>query len=498
MHKFARLLILFILFTQVVLAQDKKGKELDAFIKKGMADWQIPGLAVTVVKDGEPVFTKVYGVRDQDKAVKVDEHTIFSMASTTKAIVAMAICMLVDEGKVKWTDKVTDHVPYFRLSDPYITQEATVKDLLTHNLGIGNADMLWVGDDISAEETIKRLQYAPITYSLRSNYIYQNIMYAVAGEVIQSASGMSWNEFVKARLLDPLEMKDTKLISKDVMAVENRVSAHLESEGKRVVVPTTFSDAIGPAGMIWSSIHDINNYLKFIQQNGVYQGDTLIKIETFNYLFTPQSLIPQSSFYPTTQLTKPHWTSYGLGWFQHDYKGEKVDFHTGSLAGLIAINGQLRDHNLSVYVFGNMDHAELRHAIMYKTFDLYALGGTRDWHKEIFDLYDGFKTTAESKAKEVKESRVKGTKPTLALEGYVGTYHHDMYGQITITQEGDHLYLNLNDKRKGLFEHWHYNTFSYSGELPVVFSDTKINFDINADGKVSDLHLWGYLFSRAE
>ncbi|MEQ9166372.1 MAG: serine hydrolase domain-containing protein, partial [Fulvivirga sp.] len=272
MNRSLRIITIILLCAVAAQAQDKKAKELDAFIKRGITDWQIPGLAVTVVKDGQAVFTKTYGVRNQDDGTKVDEHTLFSMASTTKAMVAMAMAMLVDEGKISWTDKVTDHVPYFKLSDPYITADATVKDLLTHNLGLGNADLIWYGIELDAEETIKRMRHAPIAYPLRGGYTYQNIMYAVAGEVIKAASGVEWHDFVKTRILDPLGMKDTKLVSKDVKAVDNRVTPHLlNDEDKRITFPTTFGDGIGPAGMIWSSISDVNKYLKFIQQKGVNQ-----------------------------------------------------------------------------------------------------------------------------------------------------------------------------------------------------------------------------------
>ena len=169
-------LVILLILTLSSTAQDKKSKELDKFIAAGMADWQIPGLAVTVVQDGKTLFTKVYGVKNQNKADKVDENTIFCMASTTKAVVAIAMAMLVDEGKIKWTDKVIDHVPYFQLADAHVTREATVKDLLTHNLGLGNADLLWFGDDLDAQETINRMKYSPAAYSLRSSFIYQNIM----------------------------------------------------------------------------------------------------------------------------------------------------------------------------------------------------------------------------------------------------------------------------------------------------------------------------------
>lgn len=493
------LLVIFALSITPLFGQSqvKKNKELDEFIQQGMKDWNIPGLAVTVVQDGKTLMTKTYGVKDQNSGDRVDENTIFSMASTTKAVVAMALGILVDDGKLNWDDKVIDHLPYFKLTDPYVTQEATVKDLLTHNLGLGNADFLWFGDKLNAEETIDRMKHAPMAYSTRSSFIYQNIMYAVAGEVIKAVSGKAWNEFIQQRILNPLEMSSTKLLSEDVLATDNKVTPHNDFDGKRLAIPYTFSDGIGPAGMIWSSISDINNYLKFILQNGVYKQDTILSTQTFDYLFKPHALIPINSFYPTARLTQPNWTSYGLGWFQHDYKGEKVDFHTGSLPGLIALVGQLRSKNLAVYVFANMDHAELRHAIMYKVFDLYALGGERDWQSDVFELYDGFKQAGKASDSTFRAERVQNTSTTLPLEVYSGDYVHEMYGTINITVKNDKLIFNQNDVLKGTFEHWHYNTFiGVSEKVYDLLVDSIINFEIDSDGNAYKIDMFGYDFIR--
>ncbi|MDX1628568.1 MAG: serine hydrolase, partial [Fulvivirga sp.] len=428
----------------------------------------------------------------------VDQQTLFCMASTTKAVVALGLAMLVDEGKLSWQDRVIDHVPYFQLSDPYVTKEARVKDLLTHNLGLGNADLLWAANELSTAETIKRMQHAPMAYSMRGNYIYQNIMYAVAGEVIQAVSGKPWDIYLRQKVFKPLGMEHTVTRAQQVKEARNKTTPHNTFDERMITLPYVFSDAIGPAGMIWSSIEDMTKYLQFLTQGGVYEGDTLISSATFNYLFEPHALIPESRFYPTTKLTNPHWTSYGLGWFQHDYKGVKVDFHTGSLPGLIAINGQLRDQELAVYVFGNMDHAELRHAIMYKVFDLYALGGDRDWHQEIFALYQGFKEQQVKQLAKDEESRVGGTAPSVPLEAYTGKFRHPMYGDVVISLSDGKLQLSNNNKLIVALNHWHYNTFKTEQLLPFLIYPADVHFSIGRDGEVASLNFLGASYDRIE
>jgi CubicO group peptidase (beta-lactamase class C family) len=480
-------------------AQKSQEKKLDAMIVQGMKDWKVPGLAAIVVKDGEVAFQKTYGVKNLKTKEAVDENTLFNMASTTKAIVAIAMGMLVDDGKVNWDDKVTDYVPYFKLSDSYITADARVQDLLTHNLGIGNADALWTLDSLSTKETIKRFQFAKSTYPLRGGFTYQNIMYAVAGEVIAAASGKPWNEFVQERIFNPLEMTRTQAIAADIFKAGNYVTPYLnDSEDGMVKVDYGFSDQIGPAGMICSTAHDISNYLTFLVNDGVYKSNTLLQPKTFKKLFEPHSFLGPTGTYPTNALSKPNWNTYGLGWFQQDYQGHKLDFHTGSLFGLVSIAGVMHDKDIAVYVFANLDHAELRHAILYKAMDLFAFNdNSRDWHTEVFNLYEGFKKERIENAKKDKAKRVANTKPSPSLKEYEGTYHNDMLGTATITISNNNLDINFNNFITYSAEHWHYNTF-ITNKDPRFYEKSKVNFDLNEAGKISQFKIIGEKFTKQD
>ncbi|WP_339657451.1 serine hydrolase [uncultured Maribacter sp.] len=481
-----------------VSAQQKTpNKKLDAMIVQGMKDWKVPGLATIVVKDGEVVFQKAYGVKNLKTKEAVDENTLFNMASTTKAIVAIAMGMLVDDGKLNWDDKVTDHVPYFKLSDVYISADARVKDLLTHNLGIGNADALWTLDSLSTKETIQRFQFAEKTYPLRGGFTYQNIMYAVAGEVIAAASGKPWNEFVQQRIFNPLEMTRTQAIAANIFKAGNYVTPYLnDMEEGLIEVDYGFSDQIGPAGMICSTAHDMGNYLTFLVNDGVFKSDTLLQPKTFKKLFEPHSFLGTTGTYPTNALTKPNWNTYGLGWFQQDYKGHKLDFHTGSLFGLIALAGIIHDKDLAVYVFANLDHAELRHAIMYKTMDLFAFNDDgRDWHTEVFNLYQGFKKEGIEKVKKDEAERVKNTKPSLPLLDYEGTYKNKMLGSVQVALLNGKLQINFNEFITYSAEHWHYDTF-ITNKDPRFYKKLKVNFDLNEAGKSSRLNIMGEVFIK--
>ena len=375
-------------FTVSGQTNSKKVTELDAYIQKGIELWKPPGLAVTVVKDGEIIFKKGYGVTTIGTDKAVDENTLFGCMSTTKAFVAAGLAMLVDDGKLNWDDKVVKYLPDFKLKDSYITNEITIRDLLTHRTGIGNLDFLWGTFKFSSDRILASLSDVDKVYSLRSSFIYQNIMYLAAGKVIEAISGQTWGDFLGERIYKPLGMNDTYPLLELITSKSNKADAHNYVNGSIEKINQMSADEIGPAGSMWSTINDIGKWVQFLLNKGKVGNETLITKTNFDELFKPQQIVPSSEFYPTQQVTKPHWMTYGLGWFQHDYRGEMVQFHTGSLAGMVAIVGMIPDENIGVYVMGNLDHVELRHAIMYATFDLFMDGKiTRDWSKELYGIY---------------------------------------------------------------------------------------------------------------
>jgi CubicO group peptidase (beta-lactamase class C family) len=488
---------------------------LDAYTANAVRDWQVPGLAIAVVKDGRLVFAGGYGVRELGRPAPADTQTLFAIGSTTKAMTAAALAMLVDEGKVRWDDPVTRYIATFQTTDPYVTRETTVRDLLTHRAGLGNADFLWYESDIPAAEVRRRVRFVRPAYSLRSSFIYQNIMYAVAGDVVEAASGMPWEEFVRRRIFTPLGMTRTVATLREAQARENVASPHDRVDGTIRVIRNASVDQVAPAGSIWSSVADMAKWMRFMLDSArTDDGRRLLAPTTWAELLKPQTIVTAQGFYPTARLTRPHWTTYALGWFQHDYNGRAVSFHTGSIDGMVAIVGLIPDERLGVSVLANLDHAEVRHALMYTVFDLWALdagggqrargtheGGSggpvgRDWSAELLKLYAGIRAQSDSARMRQEAQRVAGTRPTLPLERYVGTYVDSLYGAATVTHERGQLVLRRG-ARTAVLEHWHYDTFrarwanAWQGTSPATFV-------LGPRGTPDRLEMGGAVFRRSE
>ena len=281
----------------------------------------------------------------------------------------------------------------------------------------------------------------------------------IAGEVIRNVSGKSWQDFMKINILDKIGLECTKTWSKDIFNYGNYTYPHQIDYDEGIVnVPFTISDQIGAAGMMWSCADDMEKYLHFLLNKTQILGENILKEETFNYLFKPH-IIVGDSFYPTAELTNPDWKTYGLGWYQHDYRGEKIDFHTGSLQGLVAIIGLIRDKNIGIHVFANLDHAELRHAIMYKVMDLFLFNDdSRDWNKEVFDLYYEMDLKYKDAYLNKFKDRDTNSKMSLRLEDYEGEYISDMYGRIIIKKDDEKMTLDINNGIKFFdLDWWEYD-----------------------------------------
>lgn len=445
----------------VAQAARDPARELDQYVAKAVRDWNVAGFAVAVVHEGRVVFAKGYGVREVGRPEPVDTATIFAIASTTKAITGAALGMLVDEGKVRWDDPVTKHLPGFQLYDPYATREVTVRDLMTHRAGLPNADFLWTGGDNSREEAIRRLRFLPPSYSFRAGYVYHNVMVSAAGEVVEAASGMSWDDFVTTRIFQPLGMTRSVTTLAASQSRENRAAPHWPRNDSLFVIKNSMADGIGPAGSAWSSVSDMAKWVRFLLDTGKVDGRRLLQPGTWAELFRPVTMLgpvtPNAA--PQVRMSNPHFRTYALGWFQQDYQGRQVDFHTGSLNGMIAINGLIREEGLGVYVLGNTDHAELRHAIMFKTFDLFLGLPTRDWSGEMLALYRADEARDDSTARRAEARRVQGTSPSLPLDRYAGTFADSLYGRVTVTFEEGVLRLRTSSTQVATLEHWHFDTF---------------------------------------
>ena len=358
----------------------------DRYVAQAVRDWHVTGLAIAVVKDDSVVLARGYGVLDVRKPGAINEHTRFAIGSTTKAMTSAAIGMLVDEGKLRFDDRVIDYLPDFRLYDPYATRETTIRDLLTHRTGLPGTDLMWARPGFTMPDMIKRLRYVKPATSFRSTMEYQNVTYAVAGALVEKVSGVSWDAFVRTRILTPLGMNETELLVANIVGKSNVAAPHAAVGDSARVVPIRTTDAIAPAGSVWSSVSDMSKWMRFILDSGRVGSKRLLTPATFTELVTPQIRAPME-LYPALSVSRPHAFSYGLGWFVQDYHGATVWMHTGSIDGMSAIIGLLPDQRTGVYVLANIDHAELRHALMYQAFDLYSGNPPRDWSAELHALF---------------------------------------------------------------------------------------------------------------
>ncbi len=478
------------LFTISLYGQSttEKINAFDQYVQEAKEKWKIPGLAISIIKDGDLIFSKGYGEPKIGSKTVVDEYTLFGIASTTKAMTAVGMGILVDRGLVKWEDRVIDHLPEFQLQDPYATKEIRIKDLFTHNTGLGNADFLWAYNDFAEKEIAMNMRHAPMSYPLRGGYTYQNIMYLFAGMVIEKISGRNWSRFMKEELWVPIGMENTFPYLKEATKNKNISFPHHYVNGKIEPIGEMNADAIGPAGSVWSCVNDMAKWVSFMLDSTKINGERLLKAETYAELLKPQVIIPPDQFYPTIQLTQPTWTTYGLGWFQHDYYGQTVHFHTGSLAGRVAIIGLLPSENLGFYFLGNLDHAELRHALMYKAFDTFgSLSSNRDWSEEMYNFYDKINQEEDAKKKRFFLKREKGTQPSKPIPAYLGTYNDPFYGEATVVLLDNKLILKLSAQLIFELEHWHYDTFLATNPKQPWSFPGLVQFKLNQDGGINGL-----------
>lgn len=476
-------------------AQQFDADDFDEYVRQAVEEWEVPGLAVAVIHGDEVLFARGYGVRDLDAPGAVDERTLFAIGSTTKAMTAAALAMLADDGVLTLDDPVTDHLPWFALHDAYANRDVRVRDLLTHNAGLGNADFLWYEQDRSTEEIVKALRWVEPAYPLRAGFIYQNIMYAAAGEVIEAASGLSWSDFIRSRILEPLEMDGTVTTLEETLALENVAQPHYTIDGVVERIENASVDPVAAAGSIWSSVQDMSKWMAFLLAGGTTpDGDRLISEARFGELFEPHSFVGLDFFYPTARLTRPRWRTYGLGWFQADYEGRPVDFHTGSIDGMVAIAGMIRGEQVGVYVLGNRDHAEVRHALMYRVFDLFDDEQPRDWSRELQTLYGEIEEAGREAAEAARARRVADTEPSLSLGQYAGVYHDPLFGRVEVTLRDGALRLSYG-RLQGPLDHWHFDTFQVAWETRWR-GGAPVRFEIGAAGTIDALFLGASRFAR--
>lgn len=491
------LLLIFVAFPALVFAQttDLQSKlvEIDAYAQKAQADWQVPGFSIAIVKDDKVVFAKGYGVRELGKPEKVDENTLFAIASNSKAFTTASLAILIDEGKIKsWNDKVSQYYPQFQMSDPYITREMTIRDLVSHRSGLDtfSGDLLWYETTYTADEILSRVRYLKPKTSFRSAFGYQNLMFITAGKVIERVSGKTWAQFVKERILTPLGMTRTTTSVRDLK--DNFAMPHNEHTGKLTAFPNAVIDNAWGAAGLNSSAADVAKWLRLQLGHGKFEGKQIFSERQTAEMWAQNIFMPVVPF-PTKEMPTQIFSGYGLGWFLNDYRGRRVVSHGGGLDGMISQTAMMPTENLGLVVLTNSETG-VNTIMQNKIFDVFLdVSPKRDWSAERLERVKQIKTREAEADKKLAESRIPNTKPTLALSGYAGKYSSQMYGDATVTEENGHLVLRLVPAPHFVadLEHWHYDTFKIKWRDTVVYDFPQgfVTFTINRNGQTDELKI---------
>ncbi len=461
---------------------------LPEFMERGMRDWGIPGMAVAVVKDGKIDYSRGFGVRKLGGGEAVDEHTIFGMASLTKAMTAAALGMMVDEGKLQWDDRVRDHLPWFTLSDPWVSEHVTVRDLLSHRVGIGRltGNRLRFMPDRDPETIMSHVRHMPFEQSFRSGYVYSNVMYMVAGQVLEAVSGVPWDVFIRERIFEPLDMRNASTSITQLTDTCNAAWPHQEIRGEVQIIPRRNFDNVGPSASVNASVYEMAKWMKMQLGDPGKFGDQRIVSEE-SVLETHQ---PVQVFRSDDPLTSPL-TGYGMGWGLQNYEGYRVSRHSGATDGMTTLLVLVPEQNLGVLVASNL-FCNFRPAVANYILDAYlGIEREKDWHQHYFDQYLTEKEKALKRRQAIEDARKPDAPASLPLNGYTGLYRHEVYDNAEIYEgEDGQLVMQLwdDDEMIADLEHWHFDTFRAHWRNPSM-REKFITFDLDAKGEVSKLNV---------
>lgn len=456
-----------------------RGLDIDRLVARTMAAYDVPGIAVGVVKDGKLVFAKGYGVRERGKPDKVDPDTLFGIASNSKAFTTAALAMLVDEGKLHWDDKVIDYLPDFRLYDPYVTREFTVRDLLTHRsgLGLGAGDLLFLPQtDFTVKDVMKAIRHLKPVAGFRSEFAYDNNLYIVAGELIPAITGMSWDDFVTRRILAPLGMTACAANQDRIADGHNQASPHAPVEGRVVPIKPDDTRMGAAAGGMQCNVRGLANWQALQLGRGTTPaGVRLFSAERSDDMWSAQTVIAPNR--KRAALTQTHFGAYGLGWFLEDYRGYQRVSHSGGLDGMVTYQTLLPEQNLGVIVLTNQQEGAAFQAIALQILDAYLGAPHRDWVQTFVELSaERQKEHADSDARRVPTAAPGVDLAKLDLEPFVGVFRDAWRGEATVAHGPQGLILTFS------------HTTDLVGDLtalrPGLFVARWRNRSLNADAYV--------------
>jgi CubicO group peptidase (beta-lactamase class C family) len=458
----------------------------DAYVQRVMRQWQVPGLAVAIVKDGQVVLSRGYGVRELGKPDPVDGGTLFDIGSNTKAFTAAALGTLVAEGKLDWDARVVDYVKPFRLSSPYVTESLTLRDLLTHRSGYCDPDMWYTSDD---SNVVARLRYQQPDFGFRAAFCYNNMLYLTASRFIPAVTGATWNRYVAERLFTPLRMDRTVTTEAEVAAASDVAMPHGLVDDTVAVIHRYWPhnmDIASPVGGINSSADDMSHWLVMLLADGRYHGQTVLDSSVVRAMETPQMLIQAGSGVGREiRAWVPGGTfyTYGLGLFVQDYAGHTLIWHAGDIDGMASAVALLPDLHLGVAVLSNMNQNDARFGIVQRVLQSYLGGPPGNVSDTLYAMMQQARAAGDSADAALTATHTPGATVPLPLAAYAGFYRDDYDGAARVTLEHGGLVLRLgNPDFTGDLAYWHDETFRVTWRYHF-YGTAYVTFDVSALGR---------------
>lgn len=480
------------LFGQVITSA-----QIDALAERTLRIFDVPGVAVAVIKDGKMVHARGYGVRSLKTQQKVDANTLFGIASISKAFTTASLGILIDEGKLNWDDKVRDYIPEFHMYNPYVTEEFTIRDLLTHRsgLGLGAGDLMFWPDssDFKVSDIIHGMRYLKPVSGFRTKYDYDNLLYIIAGEVVSRVSGKSWEAFVEERILQPLEMKQSAASWYRLKSTDNVIDAHFTVNGKVAVIKRDMNTVFGGAAGIYSSIDDLGKWALLHLNHGKYGeglGKQLFTEKVHEEMWKPQTIQNVNTLPPYNQ----HFAAYGLGWGLTDVKGYKQISHTGGLAGMVTQLTLIPELNLAIIVLTNQQEGAAFSAITNTIKDSYLGIPATDRVKQYSDLVKTRKAEADKILADVSAAIAEAQKASGNKTDYAsleGTYKDAWFGGIEIRQENGRLRWRSarSPRLRGTIEPYKGSTLIIRWDDRSFDADAFITFQLDPNGKAESFKM---------
>lgn len=503
MKKSAFLLILaFTLFIgQPLFSQGLSSRQIDSVVNKSMSMMPHAGIAVAVVKDGHIIHAKGYGLASITNNTKVNENTLFAIASNSKAFTTAALAMLVDEGKLNWLDKVVDYIPEFKMYDPYVTNNFNIQDLLTHRsgLGLGAGDLMFFpdGSDFMVDDVLKSFQYQKPVSAFRTKYDYDNLLYVVAGELVARVSGMSWADFVETKIMRQIGMNKSAGVYQRINDNTNVAFPHATDKGKlKELKPYLKNDeTLGAAGGIYSSVSDLTNWLFLHLNSGKYGSDLskqLISEQNHKELWKAHTNIgfdanPEPPY-------QSHFRSYGLGWFLQDQAGYVTVEHTGGLPGMLSRTVLIPELNAGVVVLTNTDPGGYSYwTIAQEIMDAYLGVERKDWLTEAKKWIEKNEKESDSVTTAVWDIVSHAKQASIDNDNYIGRYQDDWFGEIEIWFENDSMWFKSLRSPKLTGEMFFYkaNTFAIKWNYKDMQCDAFAMFNLDENGRAIGIKMKG-------